>query len=259
MEPPTTSLGGSRRTDADSSRGASERTGGRAGGRRSAAGRGGGGRSAEDLVYDVLRGEIEHGLEPGTPLRLSTIAGRLGVSTMPVRAALKRLEGDRLVRQLARRGTVVAPLELDDIEEIQAIRWGIEGLAARLGTEAVGPDDIARMQDHLERIRDAAARHDPDAYLAATYDLEDTCYAAADRPRLLATVRHYRWAALRYVRVVIGAHPQLEVPPAERFMDAAAARDGSLTEQLIQGQIARLFALIADRMAAGPPWPGAPR
>lgn len=232
------------------------RTGGRAGSRRAAGGRGGSGRSAEDHVYAVLRAEIEHGLEPGTPLRLSVIAERLGVSTMPVRAALKRLEGDGLVRVHARRGTVVAPLELDDIEEIQAIRWGIEGLAARLGADACTDEDVAAMRGHLELIRDASARHDLDAYLTATYDLEDTCYAAAGRPRLVATVRHYRRAALRYVRVVVGTRPELEVAPAEWFLDAAAARDGVGTERLIQEQISRLFALIADRMAAGPPWPG---
>jgi len=209
-------------------------------------------------VHAALRDEIEHGLEPGTPLRLSVIAERLGVSTMPVRAALKRLEGDGLVRVHPRRGTVVAPLELDDIEEIQAIRWGIEGLAARLGAEACGEADIETMRGHLERVRDASARHDLDTYLEATYALEDTCYAAADRSRLLATVRHYRRAAQRYVRVVVGARPQLAVSPADRFMAAAGAGDGERTERLIQEQISGLFALIADRMAAGPPWPGAP-
>jgi DNA-binding GntR family transcriptional regulator len=210
------------------------------------------GRSTEDHVHAILREEIEHGLAPGTPLRLSVIAERLGVSTMPVRAALKRLEGDGLVRVMARRGTVVAPLELDDIEEIQAIRWGIEGLAARAGAEAMTEETVAQMRGHLERIRAAAAAHDTDTYLQATYDLEDTCYGAAGRPRLLETVRHYRRAALRYVRAVVGVQGALEVAPAQRFFDAAVARDGARTEALIQEQIVRLFEMIADRMAAAP-------
>ena len=68
------------------------RTSARAAAARSTAGAtGGSGRSAEDHVHAILRDEIEHGLAPGTPLRLSVIAERLGVSTMPVRAALKRL------------------------------------------------------------------------------------------------------------------------------------------------------------------------
>jgi len=139
-------------------------------------------KSTEDQVYEALRTEVLQGVEPGTPLRLSAIADRLGVSTMPVRAALRRLEREGLVRQTARKGAVVAPLELQDVQEIQAIRWGIEGLAARLGAQAIAEAGLAAMQGHLDRIRGAAAAADLDAYLAATYAFEDACYEAADRP-----------------------------------------------------------------------------
>ena len=54
-------------------------------------------RSAEDQVYEALRDQIVHGLEPLTPLRLNEIAASLAVSTMPVRAALRRLESEGLV------------------------------------------------------------------------------------------------------------------------------------------------------------------
>ncbi len=211
------------------------------------------GRAVEDRVYATLRDEIERGLAPGTPLRLEAIAGRLGVSTMPVRAALGRLAADGLVRTQPRRGTVVAPLSLDDIEEIQAIRWGIEGLAARLGAAAATEATWAAMRRHLATLDAAADRGDTDAYLAATYALEDTCYAAAGRPRLVATVRHYRRAALRYVRVVFGALGDLEVAPARAFLAAAERNDGAAAERLIQGQILRLLAEIADGLA-DPRW-----
>lgn len=95
-----------------------------------------------------------------------------------------------------------------------------------------------------------------DAYLDATYDLEDTCYAAAGRPRLVATVRHYRRAALRYVRVVVGTRPELEWRRRSGSY-AAAARDGARTERFLPGaDPAAAGALSQTDMAAGPPWPG---
>ncbi len=214
-------------------------------------------KSTEDQVYEALRTEILQGVEPGTPLRLSAIADRLGVSTMPVRAALRRLEREGLVHQTARKGAVVAPLELHDVQEIQAIRWGIEGLAARIGAEAhhgrrAGHDATATWSGSGP----PRPRGDLDAYLAATYAFEDACYASADRPRLLETVRHYRRAAQRYVLFVMGADAStLQVGPSEAFYAAAAARDGAATERAIQREIMRLYDRLAERMARGPATP----
>ncbi len=210
------------------------------------------GRAVEERVYLALRDEIERGLEPGTLLRLEMIASRLGVSTMPVRAALGRLAADGLVRTQPRRGAIVAPLSLDDIEEIQAIRWGIEGLAARLGAQAASEETLVAMRLHLADLEAAAGRGDRDAYLTATYALEDTCYLAAGRPRLVATVRGYRRAALRYVRLVVGTLGDLEVEPARVFMAAAERGDGAAAERLIQGQVMLLLGEIADGLAADP-------
>jgi DNA-binding GntR family transcriptional regulator len=210
-------------------------------------------KSTEEQVYERLRHEIMTGVEPGTPLRLSAIAERLGVSTMPVRTALVRLGREGLVRQTARKGAVVAPLELEDLQEIQAIRWGIEGLAARLGGAAVTDADLARMREHLEQTRAAARANDLEAYLVATYAFEDACYAAADRPRLLGLVRHYRRAAQRYVLFVMGSDDgMLEIAPSEAFYAAAAARDGAETERCIQRAISALYTRLAARMGATP-------
>ncbi len=206
-------------------------------------------KSTEDQVYETLRVEIMQGIAPGTPLRLSAIAERLGVSTMPVRAALRRLEREGLVRQTARKGAVVAPLELHDIQEIQSIRWGIEGLAARVGAQAVTDADLARMRGLLTGIRAAAAARDLAAFLTATYACEDVCYAASDRPRLLETVRHYRRAAQRYVLFVMaGDRGALQVSPSEAFFAAVAARDGVVAETTVQREIVRLYDRLAARM-----------
>lgn len=206
----------------------------------------------EQRVYETLHQQIVDGeLPPGWPLRLEVIAQRLDASTTPVRSALVRLEWEGLVRRAARRGSVVSPLEIDDIEEIQSIRWGIEGLAARLGAAAATDSTIALMRGHLERIGRASASHDLDDYLDATYALEDTCYLAAQRPRLLETVRHYRQAAQRYVRFVMRPDPAtLRVEPAVAFFAAAEARDGLLAERLMQREIEGLLERLTQAIRA---------
>ena len=166
-------------------------------------------KSAEDQVYEVLRDEILHQLPPGEPLPLAPIAERLGVSTMPVRAALVRLEEDGLVATRPGRGAIVAPLDLEDIEEIQAIRSGLEGLAARLGARRIDDRGLARMADLLGVLRATAERRDLDRFLVVEAALEDECYAASGRPALLRAVREQRERAGRYVRLAVGGSDEI--------------------------------------------------
>lgn len=208
--------------------------------------------ATEQRAYEAIHALIADGvLEPGATLRLEVLAGRIGTSTTPIRGALVRLEREGLVRRNARRGSTVAPLEIEDFEIIQAARWGIEGLAARLGAEALTPAAEARMRDHLERVRAAARDGDLGRYLEATYAMEDACYAAAGRARLLETVRHYRGAAQRYVRFAMRPDPgALQAAPAEAFYAAAAARDGALTERLIQREIDGILERLTQAIEA---------
>jgi DNA-binding GntR family transcriptional regulator len=205
-------------------------------------------KSAEEQVYEVLRDEILHGMEPGRPLRLAEIADRLGVSTMPVRAALMRLESDGLVRQQPRRGAIVAPLELDDIQEIQSIRCGIEGLAARLGAERIDDVGLGRMAELLVVLESASARHDLDQYLHIATEFEDECYRAARRTRLLRLVQGYRQSAQRYVRLAVGGAPDFKVEFHERFFRAASDHDGDAAEAIMREELLWTLERIAERL-----------
>ncbi len=208
-------------------------------------------KSAEDQVYEVLREEILHDLEPGVGLPLAQIAERLGVSTMPVRAALMRLEADGLVRQQPRRGAIVAPLEIEDVQEIQAIRSGLEGLAARLGARRVDERGLGRMAELLGVLRSAAARRDLDQFLRIATEFEDECYRAARRPRLLTLVQGHRQAAQRYVRLALGDSPDFELAFHERFYAACAAHDGAMAGAIIREELAWTLERITRRLAAG--------
>lgn len=206
-------------------------------------------KSAEDQVYEVLRDEIVHTMEPGLPLPLAQIAERLGVSTMPVRAALMRLEADGLVRQQPRRGAIVAPLEVEDVQEIQAIRSGIEGLAARLGARRIDAWGLGRMAELLGVLRSAAARRDLDQFLRIATEFEDECYRAASRPRLLHLVQGHRQAAQRYVRLALGDSPDFEVGFHDRFFAAASAHDGPAAESIIREELAWTLERLTRRLA----------
>src|SRR5829696_8128391 len=123
--------------------------------------------SIEARVAQSLRALIVAGQLPeGTQLVQRELASRLGVSQTPVRAGLGRLQREGFVAVGSTGRAFVSRLTREDFEEIYAARFGLEGLAARLGAEAVGATELTSMREMLGKLEQAAADEDVDAYLA---------------------------------------------------------------------------------------------
>ena len=74
-------------------------------------------------------------IRPGEPIDDDVLAKSLGMGRTPVREALKRLEGDRLVVSYPRRGTFATGMDIADLAHISEIRVQLEPLAARRAAE----------------------------------------------------------------------------------------------------------------------------
>lgn len=163
--------------------------------------------STEDVVFEELRGRVMRGMAPMSPLRLSDLAAELGVSTMPVRAALRRLESEGFAVSFPRRGTFVAPLSLEDLQNIQAVRRVLEPTAAKSGASKMAPGDRTRLLDLLEQLNHlssvAGGEKGVDEYLSVQKEMHDVVYAAARNQRLFDAIQTFRRMAERYVRVAM--------------------------------------------------------
>jgi len=99
-----------------------------------------------DQVYIPLRDAIVAGDIPTkTRLREVQLAQHYGVSSTPVREALRRLEFDGLIELLPRRGALVAAPDLDEISDLYATRAILERAAARAAASLAQPD-VAELQ-----------------------------------------------------------------------------------------------------------------
>lgn len=202
-------------------------------------------RTIGEHVYDVIRERIFVGeIAPGDPLVLNELSEALAVSTTPVRAALARLQAEGLLRQSRRQGPlVVTPLDLEDFEEIQAVRSGVEPFAARLGAASVGDDDLEVMRSQLERLKTLPRKRSPQSlsqWFAAEWDMHEACYAASGRLRLVALVYDYRRRAERYLRLAVASSPEFRTPLniQQNLLAACEARDGAAAEQLMREALA---------------------
>jgi DNA-binding FadR family transcriptional regulator len=95
-------------------------------------------RTKSDWAYAQLRDWIQGGvLDPGQKLDQEWLAAELGISRIPLRHALVKLEADGLVESRPHQGAIVTPLSLEAAEDIYASR-----LRSMLGAEPEEDDQL---------------------------------------------------------------------------------------------------------------------
>ena len=113
-----------------------------------------------DVIADELRTAIISGrLRAGERLVEDVVADEHGVSRVPVREALRRLESEGFVTLTPYRGASVSGSSHRDVVEHMQIRRGLEALAAQLAAEARGGDVREELELAVERGRVACLEH----------------------------------------------------------------------------------------------------
>lgn len=88
-------------------------------------------RSLSDQTYEIVRRQILEGvLAPGMPVRQDSMAFELGISKIPLREALGRLEQDGLLCSHPNRGYVVRAMSAEEAREVFSLRLKLEPGAA---------------------------------------------------------------------------------------------------------------------------------
>jgi DNA-binding GntR family transcriptional regulator len=196
--------------------------------------------SVETRVTEALRELIVTGqLAEGTPLVQRDLAQRLGVSQTPIRFSLTELQREGLVEVGDTGRALVSRLTREDLEEIYAARFGLEGLAARVGAVAVTDAGVAEMRLLLRELARLAKARDVHGYLRARWDFHAICYLASGRPRLVADVERLYRRAERYNHLVLStpARFQRSVAYYRDFLAACEARDGEAAEAIIHQSV----------------------
>lgn len=129
----------------------------------------------------VLSGE----LSPGRPIRQDALAVALGVSRVPIREALKILEGEGQVEYRPRRGYVVSELTVDDLAEVYRLRQLLETEAARKAVKRVADAQVDRLEEAERDVESAGAAGDVLALADANRRFHFTLFEAAGMPRLV--------------------------------------------------------------------------
>lgn len=162
-------------------------------------------RTKSEWAYIQLRRWIQSGaLKPSERLDQEELAARLGVSRVPLRQALVKLQADGLVVSRPHAGATVAPLSLADAEDIYAARAVLEPMLTEVAAKRVGEESIRELE--LMIVKQAAAFEAGDRQLFLQLDREfhERLYVEAGYHTSLVLVRRLRDLSERYVAAYQG-------------------------------------------------------
>lgn len=145
-----------------------------------------------EQVYARLADLLISGrLAPGEKLSLRGAAEVLGVSIMPVRAAVSRLVADRALEVAPNRAIRVPVMSAAQFRDLTATRIVIEGHAAALAAERRAEADIPAIAEAEAAMRAESLSRTPNLPHAveANKRLHFAVYQAARSPTLVAIIR----------------------------------------------------------------------
>jgi len=208
-----------------------------------------------ELVLDHLRSAILDGtLQPGEHIKTADLADQMGVSRMPVREALHRLEVEGLVMMQPYRGIVVAPLSAAGVRDAYELLSVIESLAARKAAAIISDGKLAELTGFLERMEEARAQADPIAYSAANRGYHSVIYDLYDNERAQEIMQHL-W---NYVYRLRRVYPQ-SADRMRKGMDehraifaALEAHDEAQAEALVRRHVENSAANILEEIKKNP-------
>lgn len=188
-----------------------------------------------DRIEADLRDQIMHGrVRPGARINVRRLESVYGVSHIPIREAIRRLEGEGLVVNVPKRGVVAAEVSLQELDEIYDLRRLLEPSVIRRAVGLAGPEAMARLDRAYAELARAEARKSavdfPDAHLDFHWSLLEPG-STGEVGRLF----HRLWrVADRYVRLTKFAAADVAAEQHHQLYDAYQNRDGDLAADVLE-------------------------
>jgi DNA-binding GntR family transcriptional regulator len=130
----------------------------------------------------ILSGEIP----AGARIRIQDLEERLGISRIPIREALRRLEAEGLVKTAPYRATVATPLSLTELRDVYDVREALEIRAAKRSVARLRPQQLEAANE--ARIEAAAAIREDDR--ARFFEANHRFHRLLREPGSNATMEH---------------------------------------------------------------------
>lgn len=197
---------------------------------------------ADHVLRQIQSAIVKGDIAPGSKISEPELARAYGISRGPLREALHRLEGQKLLVRVPHVGARVVSLNRQELSELYQIRESLEGLACRLAAERMLPEQVEELREVLrEHERDEAFQAGRGYYQQeGDFDFHYRIVQGSGNRMLFRLLCDELYQLARMYRIQYSATPNR---PAQAFtehhriLDAIADGDGELAEMLMQRHI----------------------
>lgn len=203
--------------------------------------------SRSSIAYYLIRDLIVTlELPPGQVVVERELMERLELGRTPVREALRRLGNEGLVLIYARRGMVVAPVHVSDLEEVSEVRLDLEGLAARQAARRADAHDRRAATDLVTEIHSQDRSQDPRDLIRVDQRVHHCVHRATHNGYLQATLEEYLTLSLRLWFLGLDRVHRLDAAVAEHdeLLRAVADGDAAGAEAAARAHVAAFWQAI---------------
>jgi DNA-binding GntR family transcriptional regulator len=212
--------------------------------------------SLVDVVAERIEAAIISGqLEPGAKLSEQGLAASFGVSRGPLREAIRRLEGRKLLERTPNIGVRVAALSLKDLKEVLEVREALEGMACGLAATNMTEAEIAALAKLLEGHGRQKSVQEGKGYYQESkdFDFHFRIVSASGNARLAQMLTGDLYYLLRVYRYKSSTKPGRATQALEEHKAIVAAlrkRDAKAAEAAMRTHLRNARRFVEEQLAA---------
>ncbi len=198
---------------------------------------------SEQVFRSIQAAIICGDIAPGSKISEPELARTYGISRGPLREAIHRLEGQRLLVRVPHVGARVVALSHAELIELYEIRESLESMACRLAAQRMTLAEVNQLRSVLDtHERDASFQAGVGYYQQeGDYDFHYKIIQGSGNHMLMQLLTEELYQLVRMYRIQYSTtpnRPQQAFKEHHGILDAIAARDGELAELLMRRHIA---------------------
>ncbi|MCY4264262.1 MAG: GntR family transcriptional regulator [Gammaproteobacteria bacterium] len=198
---------------------------------------------ADDVFMQLRTAIVKGDIASGSKINEPQLANSYGISRGPLREAIRRLEGCKLVEIRPNAGARVVSLNKSQVLEIYEIRESLEGLACRLAADRSTPESCTALRELLARQEQQmqSASWQQSYQHEGDVDFHYLIVRLSENQRLFELLCGELYYLLKLCRARTSAQPSRHERAFRehyQIVDAIEGKDGELAELLMRRHIA---------------------